>query len=160
MVNLKARCVGGGLKLNSTSFHQALWILISFRKPHDQTEANSTHSPVHHIQTCSSMLAGWTVTLVDVQLTVDALVSRHTLTGVQSHVIMAGGAVLTGICLTFINVNFTVNSCRTNQHTDSLTEETSQCSPLKTDAAWLCWIHCCIIYVALPYLEYIGIWIW
>ncbi len=119
------------LELNCTSrWSSGYWLVVW--NLHDQTEARSIHSPVHHIQTCSSMLAGWTVTLIEVQLTVNALVSRHTLTGVQTHVIVTGGAVLTGIRLTFININFTVHSCRTNQHTDSLTEETS---PLKTTAA-------------------------
>ncbi len=143
------------LELNCTSrWSSGYWLVVW--NLHDQTEAGSIHSPVHHIQTCSCVLAGWTITLVDVQLTVNALVPRHTLTGVQTHVIVAGGAVLTGICLTFININFTVHSCRTNQH--RLTQKKLVLSEPLLHLWCRCWIHCCI-YVALSYIKYSDIWI-
>lgn len=72
-------------------------------------EAWSTVTPVviYVIHTCAIVLTGSGGTLVDVQVTVVALKSRHTETLVGVNPVFTDGSILTRLRLAFINVHLT-----------------------------------------------------
>lgn len=71
--------------------------------------------PVHQVCTVALVETRTAGTLINVQLTVTALVPGHTLTGVQAHTVVAGGSMLAGLLLTLIDLHFTVHPCHTTQ---------------------------------------------
>lgn len=60
--------------------------------------------------TDSSVLTGPTDTLIDIDLTVDAVEPGRTLAGVHADQVVAGGAVAAGAGLTLVYFSFTVDS--------------------------------------------------
>lgn len=63
---------------------------------------------VHLIKTCAIVLTGSRGTLVDVQVTVVALKSRHTETLVGVDPVFTDGSILAGLRLALVNVLLTV----------------------------------------------------
>lgn len=58
----------------------------------------------------TTILAGLTGTLININLTVGAVEPGRTLTRVQANQVMAGGSIVAGAGLTFIDFIFTVDS--------------------------------------------------
>lgn len=66
--------------------------------------------PVDLVDTLARIQTGRTGTLVDVDLAVGALEAGDTLAGVHCDVVLAGGAILTGMLFTLVDLSLTVRS--------------------------------------------------
>ena len=67
-----------------------------------------TRVMIHLVQTCAIVLTGSGGTLIDVQVTVGTLKSRHTKTLVATVPVLTDGSVLAGVRLALINILLTV----------------------------------------------------
>lgn len=68
--------------------------------------------PVDPIYALALIQTGHAGTLINVDLAVLTLEARHALTRVHGDVVSAGGAVLTRMDLTLVDLHLTVNPCR------------------------------------------------
>lgn len=69
-----------------------------------------TDLPVHHVMTDSCILTGLTGTLININLTVDAIKPGQTFTWVHADQVMAGSSIVAGAGLTLVYFSFTVDS--------------------------------------------------